>query len=58
MNIPAHIFREYDIRGIAGKDLDEDSMARLGQSLCVYLRGKKKHNCVCVARDGRLTSKA
>ncbi|GMV93655.1 MAG: phosphomannomutase/phosphoglucomutase [Candidatus Hydrogenedentota bacterium] len=58
MEIKPHIFREYDIRGIAGKDLDESTYEVVGKAMCAYLRGKKKHNCVVVGRDGRLTSKA
>ncbi len=58
MEIKPHIFREYDIRGIAGRDLDESTYEVVGKALCVALRGKKKHNCVVVGRDGRLTSKA
>lgn len=58
MDIKAEIFREYDIRGIAGKDLTEEVVELVGKALCVYLRGKKKHNCIAVGRDGRLTSKA
>ena len=57
MEIKPHIFREYDIRGIAGKDLDESTYEVVGKALCAYLRGKKKHNCVVVGWDGRLTSK-
>jgi len=57
MEIKPHIFREYDIRGIAGKDLDESTYEVVGKALCAYLRGKKNHNCVVVGWDGRLTSK-
>jgi len=58
MKLKAKIFREYDIRGIAGKDLNEGIFEQLGKAISVYLRGKKKHNCVVIGRDGRLTSKA
>jgi phosphomannomutase/phosphoglucomutase len=58
MKIKPHIFREYDIRGIAGKDLDASTYEVVGKAMCAYLRGKKKHNCVVVGRDGRHTSKA
>jgi len=57
MEIPPHIFREYDIRGIAGKDLTEETYEALGKAFVVFTRGKRKHNCIAVARDGRLTSK-
>lgn len=58
MELNPGIFREYDIRGLCGKDLDENVVELVAKALCVYLRGKKTHNCVVVARDGRLTSKA
>ncbi|RTZ98877.1 MAG: phosphomannomutase [Deltaproteobacteria bacterium] len=50
-----HMFREYDIRGIAGKDMDEEDVFRIGQGIGVYLR---KSDCrrVVVGRDCRLTS--
>ena len=52
------IFREYDIRGIAGQDLTEDGVEQIGKAYAQYMKGKKKHNCVVIGRDGRLTSKA
>lgn len=58
MDINPLIFREYDIRGIAGEDLSEEVLERIGKAFTVYLRGKKRHNTVCVGRDGRLTSKS
>jgi phosphomannomutase/phosphoglucomutase len=58
MKINPQIFREYDIRGVAGRDLDESIVEQIAKGLSVLLKGKKKHNCVVVARDGRLTSKA
>lgn len=58
MKLQSNIFREYDIRGVTGKELDEGIVERVGKAVAVYLRGKKTHNCMAVARDGRLTSKA
>lgn len=58
MQLNPSIFREYDIRGIAGTDLTEEIYERLGRAIAAHLRGKKRHNCVCVGRDGRLTSRA
>jgi phosphomannomutase / phosphoglucomutase len=57
MKLVPHIFREYDIRGIAEKDLDAASVEQIAKAMTVMLRGKKKHNCVVVGRDGRHTSK-
>lgn len=58
MKIKPKIFREYDIRGVSKRDLTEEIVEHLGKSIAVYIRGKKKHNCMAVGRDGRLTSKA
>ncbi len=55
--INPHIFREYDIRGIVGKDLDEEVFETLGKATFAYLKSKKKPLKVCVGRDGRLSSK-
>ncbi len=51
------IFREYDIRGIVPADIDESVMETLGMAYAAYLRGKKKHNTVVLARDGRVSGK-
>ncbi len=58
MKLPKHIFREYDVRGVAGTDLTEEIVETLGRAIAVYLKGKSKHNCMVVGRDGRLTSRA
>ncbi len=56
--INPQILREYDIRGIAGKDLSEEVYERLGRAYVAYLgKSRRKHNCVAVARDGRASSK-
>jgi phosphomannomutase/phosphoglucomutase len=52
------IFREYDIRGIAGKDLTEENMELLGGAYAAYMKGKLKYKTVVVGRDGRLSGKA
>ena len=57
MKISPQIFREYDIRGVADDDLTEEAVEIIGKAYAAYLRGKKKHNCVCVGRDGRLSSR-
>lgn len=58
MNINPEIFREYDIRGIVGKDLDETVIERIARGYAAYMRGKRHHNTVVVARDGRLSGRA
>ncbi|MCP3943588.1 MAG: phosphomannomutase/phosphoglucomutase [Desulfobacteraceae bacterium] len=49
------IFREYDIRGIAGEDLDEQDVIDIGKAYGTLLieQGKKR---VSVGRDCRITS--
>ncbi len=49
------IFREYDIRGLIGEDLDEGKMNLMGKAFGAYLRSKKVSKMV-VGRDNRATS--
>ncbi|MFP4347283.1 MAG: phosphomannomutase/phosphoglucomutase [Desulfococcaceae bacterium] len=51
------IFREYDIRGIAGEDITEDEVHLLGKGIGAYLKAR---GCtqLTVGRDCRLTSDA
>ncbi len=55
MDINPKIFREYDIRGIVGQDLDDGVANLLGRAIGTYFadRGKKE---VAVGRDCRLSS--
>jgi len=51
------IFREYDIRGIVGRDMDEEFAYSLGKAFGRYLRQVNPHaEQVSVGRDGRLSS--
>ncbi|MDP3048537.1 MAG: phosphomannomutase, partial [Thermodesulfovibrionales bacterium] len=54
------IFREYDIRGIAGKELTRDIAISIGMAFGTYLNAKlRTHNSklkVSVGRDVRLSS--
>ena len=56
-NINPQIFREYDIRGVVGKDLTEGIIELIGKAFGTYLRkdGRKK---VSLGRDCRLSSPA
>lgn len=58
MKLNPNIFREYDIRGLVDKDLDEEVFETLGKAYVAYMRGKKKFNTVVVGRDGRLSGRA
>lgn len=49
------IFREYDIRGIAGKDLTDDDVVNIGKAAGTYLI-RKGCGKIMVGRDCRLTS--
>ncbi|MGB5987179.1 MAG: phosphomannomutase, partial [Desulfobacterales bacterium] len=51
------MFREYDIRGIAGQDMDEADVARIGQGIGTYLR-RSGSTRITVGRDCRVTSDA
>lgn len=53
--IPAEIFREYDIRGLVGQQLNVPLMERLGQAFGTYLLRHQCHEAV-VGHDNRLSS--
>lgn len=52
-----HIFREYDIRGIAGKDMTEEDVYTLGRAIGTYLKRRGAVR-ISVGRDCRLSSDA
>ncbi|BCS98228.1 phosphomannomutase [Desulfoluna limicola] len=49
------IFREYDIRGVAGEDFTEADACLIGKAVGSYLRGKGKTR-IAVGKDCRTTS--
>ncbi len=49
-----HIFKRYDIRGLAGTELTDPLVEALGRAIGTYLRRRQKTNVV-VGRDGRLS---
>lgn len=55
MQINPLMFRAYDIRGIAGKDLTPDSVYAIGKAFGSYMREKYGKKLVC-GRDNRLHS--
>ena len=55
--INPEIFREYDIRGIADKDLTNDVVERIGKAYGTYVQEHKKGTVdIVVGRDNRLSS--
>lgn len=54
MKINPHIFRNYDIRGIAGTDLDAEKVEAIGKAYGSFLR-KRKIGQAVVGRDCRLS---
>jgi len=57
VDINPKIFREYDIRGIVGQDLDEGTVETLGRAMAAYFLGRGQAK-VAVGRDVRLSSPA
>ena len=51
----AKVFREYDIRGIAGQEITDADVSSLGRAFGTYMAGQGKKRVV-VGRDCRLTS--
>ncbi len=60
MQIPGHVFREYDIRGHASDDLSDDLVNAIGRAFASELRARAgsaadSRISVAVARDCRLS---
>lgn len=60
MTINPAIFREYDIRGIWGKDLTKEIVHRIGKAFAVYLKNilGREQIKASIGRDVRLSSPA
>lgn len=56
-NINPKIFRGYDLRGVAGEDLNEDVMYTLGRAYATWL-SQRRIGEATVGHDNRLTSEA
>jgi phosphomannomutase/phosphoglucomutase len=60
MKLPRHIFREYDIRGVAERDLTDEIAHAIGRGFGSTLRAERNstdaRTRVAVGRDGRLSS--
>jgi len=57
MQINPHIFRGYDLRGVAGKDLSPEIVEHLGRAHGTYLKRRGINNAL-VSRDCRQSSPA
>lgn len=55
MDINPEIFREYDIRGIVGRDLDDAAVEVLGRAMGTFFLGRGQRD-VAVGQDCRLSS--
>ncbi len=55
MQLNGEIFREYDIRGLVGKDLDENALELLGKGIGSFLL-EKSGKKICVGHDNRDSS--
>ena len=53
--VPAHIFREYDIRGDADRDLTDGIVHQIAQGIAWYLH-QHGVDAIALGRDGRLHS--
>lgn len=58
MEIPAHIFREYDVRGIVGRDLDHGIAHMVGRAFVSQIRERTGRSSIRVVlgRDNRPSS--
>src|SRR5437762_5578929 len=52
-SIPATIFRQYDIRGIVGRDLNPDVARAIGRAFAAYATSHGARGSVAVGRDNR-----
>ena len=55
--INPHVFREYDVRGVVDKDLNENFVFNLGRSIGTYAKFNRIKN-MTIGRDCRLSSDA
>ena len=55
MEVNPQIFREYDIRGTADKDLDSDSISKISRALGTFFLNRKQVN-IAVGYDCRVSS--
>ena len=54
-SVPDVVFRDYDIRGIAGTEITPEFASRLGKTIGSIIL-KNGHSAIYIGRDGRLSS--
>lgn len=54
--LDSSIFREYDIRGVVGKDFDDDGVTLLGQAFATKVKRMTGGSTIVLGYDGRLSS--
>ena len=55
-NFDTEVLREYDIRGVAGKNINKDTAYSIGRTFVYTVKSKLKLNTIATGYDGRLTS--
>lgn len=58
MSLDRGIFRQYDIRGVTGRDLTPDTAAAIGRGFAALLRARGVRGAVAVGRDNRPSGRA
>jgi len=58
MTIAKSIFRQYDVRGIVGRDLTPEVATALGRAYATYIDKNGKKGAIAVGRDNRPSGKA
>ncbi|HXG69232.1 MAG TPA: phosphomannomutase/phosphoglucomutase [Gemmatimonadaceae bacterium] len=53
MTLSRGIFREYDIRGVTGKDLTEEAATAIGRAYAAFLAERGVKGALAIARDNR-----
>ena len=56
MKLPTHAFREYDIRGVADRDLTDDTARGIGRGFATMIGAGERPVRVAVGRDCRVSS--
>ncbi|MFA4829795.1 MAG: phosphomannomutase/phosphoglucomutase [Thermodesulfovibrionales bacterium] len=55
--LDGRIFKEYDIRGVVGRDIDRDAAISIGKAFsCLLKKTNPDAKCVSIGRDARLSS--